>query len=197
MIKRPLKIGLTGGIGSGKTTISRIFKTLGINVFNSDQYGKKLIEDNQTVIKKIRQIFGDEIITNQQIDKQKISRIVFKDKIKLEELNNIIHPIVIQDFHKWYLKKSHQYIIKESALLFESKTFNDLDKVILVKAPIELRIKRVMQRDNRSRNEIISIINNQAKIKNVKNHADYVINNNEKTLLTPQIIQLHNTLMNL
>jgi len=197
LIKRPLKIGLTGGIGSGKTTISHIFQSLGIEVFNSDQYGKKAIEENKTVIKKIHQEFGEDIITNGHINKKNLSKIVFQDITKLRKLNNIIHPIVIQDFNKWYSKKTNHYIIKESALLFESKTFHNLDAIILIKAPVELRINRVYQRDNRSRSEILSIIKNQLKTKDIKEHTDYIINNNEKTLLTPKVIQLHKQLMNL
>ena len=197
MVKKTLKIGLTGGIGSGKTTVSNILKSLGVEIFNSDYYAKNALINNKTVKNKIYAIFGKKIISNGEINKKKLAQIVFQKKNKLQLLNKIIHPIVIQEFNKWYSQKSSHYIIKESALLFESKTFHDLDAIILIKAPIKLRINRVNQRDNRPRSEILNIIKNQVKTKDVKDHCNYIINNNEKTLLTPKVIQLHTQLMNL
>ena len=197
MVKKTLKIGLTGGVGSGKTTVSNILKSLGVDIFNSDQYGKQVLQENKIVQDKIYSIFGQGIISNGDIDRKKLAEIVFKKKSKLQLLNKIIHPIVIQEFNKWYSQKCSHYIIKESALLFESKTFHDLDAIILITGPIELRINRVYHRDHRSRREIINIIKNQVKVKEVKGHCDYLINNNEKTLLTPKVIQLHEQLMNL
>jgi len=196
-VKKPYKIGLTGGIGSGKTTVAKVFKSLSIPVFNSDDCGRNLLLNNQAIINSVKKIFGTSILTKNKIDAKKLSTIIFSNKEKLELLNQIIHPQVIIEFEKWVKKQNSHYIIKESALLFESKTYHLLDKIILIKAPISLRIERVLKRDNRSRIEIKKIINNQMKNRdNIKN-VDYIINNNEKQLLTPQIIQVSKELSRL
>lgn len=196
-MKTPNKIGLTGGIGSGKTTVSKIFHSLGVPIFNSDECGKQLLLENGEVIKNVIKIFGKKIIKKKKIDIQKLSEIIFSNKKNLESINHIIHPQVGVEFNKWLAQHNNNYIIKESALLFESKTHHLLDKIILVKAPIKMRIKRVLERDARTELQIKKIIAHQLKTRDVIKRADYIINNNEKTLLTPKIIQLHNQLSQL
>ena len=117
-MKKPYKIGLTGGIGAGKSTISQIFKSIGIAIFNSDAYGKELLMNDKYIIRKIVQKFGDNIQKNDIIDKEKLSQIVFSDKEKLAQLNQIIHPKVKLKFESWVKQQTSHYIIKESALLF-------------------------------------------------------------------------------
>ena len=190
----PLKIGLTGGIGAGKTTVAKIFKTLGIPVFNSDECGKQLLKDNQNVINSIIYNFGKSITTHNQIDTKKLGKIVFSNKQNLELLNSIIHPQVFLKFNNWVLKQKTKYIIKESAILFESSIYKKLDKTILIKAPLNLRIKRICKRDQRSVEEIHNIIKNQLPIQKVVNKADYILNNSEKNLLTPKVIKIHEVL---
>ena len=176
-MKKPYKIGLTGGIGAGKTTISKIFQALGIPVFNSDDCGKTLLKNNHTVISNIKKIFGKNILINNEIDTKKLAQIVFSNNKKLESLNCIIHPEVIMEFEKWFHRQNTHYIIKESALLFESNIYHMLDKIILVKAPVKLRIKRVCLRDDRNKQEIEKIIHNQINSKNIMKDVDYIINN--------------------
>ena len=190
-MQAPYKIGLTGGIGSGKTTICKIFGSLGIPIFNSDEYAKQLLENNTQVIEKIKKTFGKNIINKNIINKKKISQIIFSNQKKLKIINNIIHPVVIQGFNHWYEKQTTKYIIKESALLLESKTYRELDKIIWVEASENLRIKRVEKRDNRTKSEIKKIINNQIQYKEVKTKIDYLINNNETILITPLILKIH------
>jgi len=190
-LQAPYKIGLTGGIGSGKTTICKIFGSLGIPIFNSDEYAKQLLENNTQVIEKIKKTFGKNIINKNIINKKKISQIIFSNQKKLKIINNIIHPVVIQGFNHWYEKQTTKYIIKESALLLESKTYRELDKIIWVEASENLRIKRVEKRDNRTKSEIKKIINNQIQYKEVKTKIDYLINNNETILITPLILKIH------
>tara|TARA_Y100000814_G_C12293310_1_gene389223 strand:- start:268 stop:867 length:600 start_codon:yes stop_codon:yes gene_type:complete len=194
--KQPLKIGLTGGIGSGKTTISSIFESLNIPVFNSDQISKYILQDNKCVIETIVQKFGKTIIKNNQINTAKLAKIVFSDKIKLITLNNIIHPHVLNKFNDWIRNKDSKYIIKESAILFESKTYQQLDKIILVQSPLHIRIERTCKRDNRTKEDVKNIIKNQIKDAEAIKYADYIIKNNNKLLL-PKIIQLHEVLSNL
>ena len=190
-MQTPYKIGLTGGIGSGKTTICKIFESLGIPIFNSDEYAKQLLKNNTQIIEKIKKTFGENIVNENRINKQKISQIIFSNEKKLKIINDIIHPVVIQGFNQWCEKQTTKYIIKESALLFESKTYRELDKIIWVEASENLRIKRVEKRDNRKKNEIKKIINNQIHYKDVKTKIDYLINNNETILITPLILKIH------
>jgi len=194
--KQPLKIGLTGGIGAGKTTISSIFKSLNIPVFNSDQISKHILQKNKNVIEDIVKEFGKNIIQNNQINTAELGKIVFSDKKKLTTLNNIIHPHVLNKFNDWIRDKDSKYIIKESAILFESKTYQQLDKIILVQSPLKIRIERTCKRDNRTKAEVKNIIKNQIKDAEAIKYADYIIKNNNKLLL-PKIIQLHEILSNL
>ena len=196
-MKKPYTIGLTGGIGAGKSTIAQIFKSIDIPVFNSDLYGKELLINNQNIRRTIIKTFGDHIEKNDIIDKKKLSQIVFSNKEKLEELNKIIHPKVKLEFESWLKQQTSHYIIKESALLFETNTEQMLDKIILVKAPLEIRIQRVCKRDNRTKKEVEKIIKNQIDPNSIIKKVDYLINNNEEKLLTPKIIKLHNILKKL
>ena len=194
--KKPLKIGLTGGIGSGKTTISSIFQSLNIPVFNSDQISKHILQNNKNVIGSIVKEFGKNIIQDDQINTSKLGQIVFSNKKKLEKLNNIIHPHVLNKFNEWIIDKDSKYIIKESAILFESKTYQQLDKIIFVQSPLKTRIERTCKRDNRTKENVENIIKNQIQDSEAIKYADYIIKNNNKLLL-PKIIELHEVLSNL
>ena len=195
--KIPIKIGVTGGIGTGKTTVCAIFKKIGIPIFNADEQSKILLKKNENVISKIIKVFGDNILDKKKIDTKKLGRIVFTNKQKLIELNNILHPRVIEKFDNWLLAQDSKYIIKESALLFESNTYKKLDKIILIQSPLKLRINRVCSRDNRTKNEVSKIIKNQLKQSEYIKLVDYVITNNEKTLITPQVMAIHKQLSEL
>ncbi|MAQ31595.1 MAG: dephospho-CoA kinase [Flavobacteriales bacterium] len=195
--KNPIKIGVTGGIGTGKTTVCNIFKKLGIPVFNTDDHSKILLQKNEHVINNIVKVFGDDVLDKKKIDTKKLGRIVFTNKKKLVELNNILHPRVIEKFDNWLLKQNAKYIIKESAILFESNTHRNLDQIILIQSPLALRLKRVCARDNRSKNEVSKIIKNQLKESEFLKLVDHVITNDEKTLITPQVMAIHKQLSKL
>ena len=189
-----LKIGLTGGIGSGKTTVSHVFHQLGIPIFNSDSYGKKLLEDKD-IIRTIVNKFGAEILdVKQKINKQKLSKIIFSDENELKFINQLIHPLVTKEFEKWALSKKSSYVIKEYALLLQSASNIKLDKVILVQSPLDLRIQRIKKRDKKSIKEIKEVIKNQIKTKNILSKVDFIIHNNESRLLFSQIKSIHNQL---
>lgn len=154
-------IGLTGGIGSGKTTISRQFESLGVPVYIADIEAKVILNQLE-IIKKIIPIFGEDIVENGQVNKQKLSSIVFGNPEKLKQLNAIIHPEVKKHFENWVSNHSKfKFVIKEAAILFESGSYKDCDKIISVVAPMELRIQRVIQRDSVTREEVIDRINHQ------------------------------------
>ncbi len=195
--KIPIKIGVTGGIGTGKTTVCAIFKKIGIPIFNADDQSKILLKKNENVINKIIKVFGDNILDKKKIDTKKLGRIVFTNKKKLIELNNILHPLVIEKFDNWLLEQDSKYVVKESALLFESNTHKNLDKIILIQSPLTLRIKRVCSRDNRTKNEVSKIIKNQLKQSEYIKLVNYVITNDEKTLITPQVMAIHKQLSEL
>lgn len=185
------KIGITGGIGSGKTYISNIFKSLGIPLFNSDIEAKTLMNSSKKLVSQIKKEFGEDIYTNENFNKEKLSSIVFSNSDKLQKLNSLVHPIVKEEFNNWCKKQTSPFLIKEAAILFESKSHLGLDAVICVSAPLELKIKRLFKRDNFSEMEIKKRIDNQISQDEKEKLSDYIILNDEKELLLPQIIKLH------
>lgn len=178
-------IGLTGGIGSGKSSILSVFKEKGIPAFNADQEAKKLMQEDTNLLNKLRQLFGDNIFEFGKLDRNRLATIVFSDPSKLAELNALIHPVVATRFESF--KKAHKthYLIKEAAILFETGGWKNCDQTILVCAPLEQRIERVIQRDNSTREAVISRINNQWSDEKKIPLADFVIHNENwnKTLL--------------
>lgn len=170
-------IGLTGGIGSGKTTIAKHFASLGVPVYIADDEAKKLM-DNPEIITELKSVFGNEIIENEKIDRKALAQIVFQNPKKLKKLNSIIHPAVKLHFENWlHSHKNHSIIIKEAAILFESGSYKDCDAIITVTSPLEVRIERVMKRDNTSRESILHRINNQWTDEQRISKSDYVITN--------------------
>lgn len=185
------KIGITGGIGSGKTYVSEVFSSLGIPVFNADVESKRLISSSDKLISLVKDSFGNDIYTNGVLDKKKLASIVFSDKEKLENLNNIVHPIVKQEFIDWCKKQNSSYVIKEAAILFESSSDKGLDAVICVSAPLNIRIDRAVKRDGSSEKEIKNRIENQISQEEKENLSDYIIVNDGVQSLLPQILKIH------
>ncbi|MBS1688589.1 MAG: dephospho-CoA kinase, partial [Bacteroidetes bacterium] len=153
-----LKVGITGGIGSGKTIVCQVFHTLGIPVFYADDSARYLMDNDVTLIQDIKAIFGDQVYTDGKLDRQKVSGIVFKDPAKLQQLNAIVHPATIQYAKDWMERQHTPYAIKEAAIFFESGTYADMDIMIGVSAPLELRIQRAIARTNTSRQDILDRI---------------------------------------
>ena len=193
-----LKIGITGGIGSGKTTACRLFEKLGVPVYYADDRARWIQNNDQALISKIKELFGDDIYFNGELDRTNLGKIVFSDKSKLEALNKIVHPAVFKDANDWQefqKKNGTSYTLKEAALLFESGSYKTLDKIIVVSSPIELRIERVMLRDKISREEVLKRINSQMPQEEKEKMADFVINNTDIDNLEKQVIQLHNFIL--
>jgi len=191
-----LKVGLTGGIGSGKTVVAEVFKTLGIPVFNADNTAKKMMEEDQALKTSIKQVFGEEAYINNQLNKKYIANIVFNDAYQLEVLNSITHPAIIKAAEDWMQQQTAPYCIKEAALLFETGSAANLDYIIGVKAPDSLRIHRVMQRENISRADVLARMNKQISQTIKMKLCNFIIHNDEQHLVIPQIIELHNKLLN-
>jgi len=186
-----LKIGLTGGIGTGKTTVAKIFKILGIPVFDADIAAKDLMNNDEELKQKIREDFGDESYENGVLNRSYLAEIVFNDRYKLEKLNALVHPVAIQSGIDWAAKQNAKYIIKESALMFEAGSAFNLDYVIGVFAPVDLRISRVMHRDGITNEQVEARMKNQIDEKVKVKLCDFVINNDENSLLTSQIVEVH------
>jgi dephospho-CoA kinase len=190
-----LKIGITGGIGTGKTTVCKIFETFSIPVFHADEESKKILMEDPGVHDKLKKIFGDEIFTNSIPDRKKIADIVFNDKEKLEQLNSILHPATIRKSEEWFSELNDvPYAIKEAALIFEIGAEKFLDKVIVVSAPEALSIERIMKRDHATEKEVRSRIKNQMEQKLKEDKADFIIVNDDSQPLIPQVMNIHEQL---
>jgi dephospho-CoA kinase len=192
-----LKVGLTGGIGAGKSTVAQIFKVFGIPVYQADQEAKRLMQTNTSLIEKIKESFSDKAYVEGILDRKFLSSIVFNDKQKLELLNSIVHPFTIQDGKEWMKKQTSPYAIKEAALIFESGSQGEFDCLIGVFAPTTLRIHRTIQRDQVEREKVLSRMEKQLDESIKMKLCDHVLINNEQTLLIPQVIDLHQKLISL
>jgi len=189
-------VGITGGIGSGKSIVCSVFRTLGIPVYEADTEARKLYALPE-VAEEVKKNFGAQYFSSSgELDKRKFAELVFNDGVALQKINAIIHPFVKKNFREW--KKAFRdkpYVLKEAAILFESGTNKDCDKVITVTAPVELRIGRVIQRDKRSRSEIEKIIQKQWKDEERIRRSDFVVVNDESELVLPQVLRIHQALI--
>jgi dephospho-CoA kinase len=192
-----LKIGITGGIGSGKTTVAKVFETLGIPVYYADDEAKRIMNEDEGLKKKIVASFGKESYESGKLNRAYLASVVFNDSYKLDLLNSIVHPATIKDAEQWMQNKNTPYTLKEAALLFESGAAENLDYVIGVTAPQPLRIKRVMERDAITREEVLKRIDRQIEEDIKMKLCDFVIVNDEQQLVIPQVIQLHKQLLSL
>lgn len=188
-----LKVGITGGIGSGKSTVSKIFELLGVPVYNADERAKILMNTDEEIIEKIKNLLGEESYDNEgKLNRKYIASIVFNSKDKLRRLNEIVHPAVKRDFEKWVKANEgkYDYVLKEAALLFETGSYKDLDYTILVSAPEEMRINRVMKRDNVDRESVLARMRNQLDEDKKIEMADVIILNDYTFSLIRQVLQL-------
>lgn len=194
-----LKVGITGGIGSGKTTVCKLFSVLGIPVYNADYRAKELMVTNKNLIKSISQLLGTAAyFENQQLNTKYISDKVFQDKNLLEKLNAIVHPVVLQDTINWY--DSHQdkpYTLYETAIMFETGSYKLLDKTITVFAPKQERIDRTMNRDKVSEVDVLARMDKQIAEEEKIKLSDFVIYNDHSQLLTEQVLAIHHKLIKL
>lgn len=190
------KVGVTGGMGSGKTLVCRIFEILSVPVYYADFHAKRLLESDPGIREELSRLFGPSVISKDRIDKVKIAQIIFNDIHALKSMNGIIHPAVRKDFDAWVSKITDcDYVIEEAAILFESGAYKLLDFSITVSAPEEMRIKRVTLRDNATRESVLSRLRNQMNEEERNRLADVVILNDESELLIPQVVGLHNRIL--
>ena len=191
-----LRIGLTGGIGSGKSTVARIFSVLGIPIYSADDASKRLMAEDAELRNSIISSFGNESYTDGILNRKYLSDQVFNDSEKIKLLNSLVHPVTLRDAAEWMKKQKTPYVIKEAALIFESGSQKMLDYVIGVKAPLALRIERTMKRDNVTLHEVNARIDLQMDEEEKLHLCDYLIVNDEKQMLIPQVLALHEKFLN-
>ena len=186
-----LRIGLTGGIGSGKSTVARLFEVLGVPVYNADDEAKRLMIEDANLRDHIVSAFGPEAYTDGVLNRKYLSAQVFNNREKLNQLNSLVHPATLRDADEWMKRQKAPYVIKEAALIFESGSQKMLDYVVGVKAPLALRIERTMRRDNITAIQVEARINLQMNEEKKLSLCDYIIVNDEKQMLIPQVLALH------
>lgn len=187
-----LKIGITGGMGSGKTTVCHFFELQGIPVFYADVKAKEIMQHDEQLISELRIAFGNDVYSLDGIlQRRKLAEIVFSDRQKLNLLNSYVHPAVFRAFDRWLEQQTAPYVVKEAALLFESGSYKSFDYNILVTSPQTLKISRIMQRDSLSEQEIIARMDKQLPDEEKEKLADFIIRNDEQELIMPQLLALH------
>ena len=192
-----IKVGLTGGIGSGKTTVAKIFKQFGVPVYFSDDRAKYLMLNNKFLRESLISLFGDKVIINGCLNRSYIASKVFSNPKELIELNALVHPFVQKDFDVWSDSQTSNYVLKEAAILFETGADKLLDKVVIVESPEDLKVSRIMFRDELTEDEVFKRMSKQWPDSQKRTNADYIIQNDEKCSLIYQILKLHNTFSNL
>jgi dephospho-CoA kinase len=191
----PLLVGITGGIGSGKSTVAKVFEILGIPVYYADDRAKWLMSNNPELKSAISKAFGSQSYLNGILNRSYLSQTVFSDSEKVAKINRLVHPVVALDFKEWANDQKSPYVLKEAALIFETEGHKHLDAVINVSSPLRVRISRIMMRDpHRSEEQINHIINQQLPDETKNELADFVIKNVDNKLLIPQILKIHEQL---
>ena len=190
-------VGLTGGIGSGKTTVAQIFKSLGIPVYNADEEAKLLMQNSTAIQQELINLLGEDCYINGQLNRSFVASRVFTNPRLLEKINAIVHPKVATHFEQWCSNQNAPYVIKEVAILFETNTQHLFDFIITVTAAVETRIQRVMDRDHKSKKEVMSIMNNQLPDSEKINQSNFVIFNEEISDLEDKSVLIHNKITNM
>lgn len=193
MASQPILIGITGGIGTGKSLVTKIFQTLGAPVYDADSRAKRVMTTDGILIEQIKKEFGNLSYDGENLNRAYLAQEVFSNPEKLKKLNALVHPRVGLDFTNWVNTLRHQpYVVKEAALMVESGSHQGLNYLVVVTAPKEMRVERVLKRDpQRSREEIINIMKNQLPEEEKQKLADFIITNDETELLIPQVLKLH------
>ena len=188
------RIGLTGNIGSGKTTVASCFEILGIAVFNADKQAKLLMNKDVNLKQSLITEFGKEVYLDNELNRKYLSKLAFNDDLVLKRLNALVHPVVQDTFEKWSIQQSGVYVIKEAAILFESNTYQSLDAIICISCPEDIRLKRILKRDDLSEKEVRQRMSYQWDEDKKISLSDYLITNDNTCLVMPQILSVHSAL---
>jgi dephospho-CoA kinase len=192
----PFRLGVTGGIGSGKTSVCRVFSILGIPVFSADTAAKHIMESDAEIRIGINSIAGSDLYHDGSLDRKELARLIFGNESLLEKVNALVHPEVFRHFNDWCTQQESPYVIMEAAIMFESGAWELVDGIATVEAPAEERIIRVMKRNNLTREQVLERMNNQASDEERIRRSDYVIQNGENDMIIPAILRIHEELMN-
>jgi dephospho-CoA kinase len=191
-----LKVGLTGGIGSGKTLVCSVLEKFGVAVYYADLEARRLMSSDSELVLQISGLFGNKAYVGGSLNREFLAQQVFKDKELLTRLNELVHPVIRKDFSRWASEqKPAFYVVEEAAILFESGSDRNMDLTVGVYADKELRVQRVMQRDGIAREQVMNRMNSQMNEKEKMEKADIVINNDGKKMILPQIINMHNAIL--
>lgn len=183
-------VGITGGIGSGKSVVAKILHEMGYPVYSSDQRAKELMHEVASIVEGLKTMFGEEAYVNQQLNRAYIATQIFKDESKRTAMNNLVHPAVRKDFKEWVERQNSPLVFQESALLFETGNYRSFDAVFLVSAPEDVRMKRVKERDHLSDEQVLSRFKAQMSEEEKRKLTNYVVDNSGDEFLIPQILKL-------
>jgi dephospho-CoA kinase len=189
------KLGITGGIGSGKTTVGRVFNVLGIPVFSADAEAREVMDIDTGIILRINTIAGKNLYESGSLDRAELARLIFNNAKLLDKVNALVHPVVFSRFREWEKKQDAHYVIMEAAILFESGASKIMDRIITVVAPMEERVNRVIHRSNLTREQVIERMRNQMDDSERIKGSDYVINNSENEMIIPAVLRIHEDIM--
>jgi dephospho-CoA kinase len=194
---KSLKLGVTGGIGSGKTTICKVFGVLGIPVFSADDEAKRIQDNDRDLQIKINSLAGKDLFPAGKLDRPELAKLIFSNKELLEKVNSLVHPVVFRSFREWVKKQDSPYSIMEAAILFESGAFRLMDRIVTVVTPLEERIERLVRGNKLSREQIIARIKNQIDDESRVKRSDFIIPNSENDMIIPAIIGIHEEMLKL
>ena len=194
--KPGFKLGVTGGIGSGKTSVCRVFDVLRVPVFSADRDARETMEKDTNIILNLNSIAGKDLYVNGSLDRIELARIIFNNRTLLEKVNLLVHPAVFDHFRNWTLDQTAPYVIMEAAILFESGASKLVDRVATVVAPVEQRIERVIQRNKLSWEQVMERMKNQMDDETRIKLSDYVINNSENDMIISAILEIHKDILN-
>lgn len=198
MSKRPLQVGITGGIGAGKSVVCKILKVMGVPVYDADSAARWLQEHDTKLVEQIKDAFGEEAYQGDKLNREFLGQKVFGDEAALKQLNSLVHPRVAEHFDHWVSEQQTDIVVKEAALLIEAGSYKTLDYLVLVTAPKAVRIKRTLMRDtHRTLEQVKAIIERQMPESEKKQYADFTIANDEKSLLIPKVEALYRELEHL
>lgn len=193
--KPVFRLGITGGIGSGKTSVCKVFEVLRVPVFSADREAREIMENDDGIIGKLNSITGKNLYRNGNLDREELARLIFNDNNLIEKVNSLVHPAVFDRFREWSLNQMAPYVIMEAAILFESGASKFMDRVATVVAPVEQRIERVILRNKLTREQIMDRIKNQMDDETRIKLSDYTINNSENDMILPIILKIHNDIL--
>ena len=192
-----IKLGVTGGIGCGKTSVCNVFSILGVPVFSADAEAKKIMEVDTGIILRLNAIAGKNLYAEGTLNRAELAKLIFSNRSMLEKVNSLVHPVVFNRFSEWIKKQEAPYVIMEAAILFESGGREKVDRVVTVTAPVEERIARVICRSNIAREDVMERIKNQMKDSDKIKQSDYIIDNSENEMIIPAILNIHNDILKL